>query len=87
MAKYHVRAKAGAPASTIATPVESTAVPAFTHLARKYGLADMQLGASRDSEVQTLEQEYQSYVTAPLSVEGTDLLRFWEVRNILFSRY
>jgi hypothetical protein len=87
MAKYRVRAKAGAPASTIVTPVESTAVPAFTHLAQNFGLADMQLGASWDSEAQTLEQEYQSYVTAPLSIEGTDLLRFWEVRNILFSRY
>ena len=78
MAEYRVQAKARAPASTI----ESTAVPAFTHL-----FHDMQLGASWDSEAQTLEQEFQSYVTAPLSVEGTNLLRFWEVRNILFSRY
>jgi len=85
MAEYRAQAKARTPASTIVTPIESTVVPAFTHLARKYGLPDMQLGASRDSEAQTLEQEYQSYVTAPLSVKGTDLLRFWEVRNILFS--
>ena len=56
-------------------------------LAWKYGLADMRLGASQDADAQTLEQEYQSYVTAPLSVEGTDMLRFWEVCNLLFSRY
>jgi hypothetical protein len=87
MIEYRDRAKARTPVPTIVTPVESTAAPAYTHLARKYGLADMRLGASRDIEAQTLEQEYRSYVTAPLSVEGTDMLRFWEVCNLLFSRY
>ena len=87
MAEYRERAKARAPASTVVTPVESVAAPAYTHLVQKYGLADMRLGASRDSEAQTLEQEYQSYITAPLSVEGTDMLRFWKVHNPLFSRY
>ena len=87
MAEYRERAKARAPASTVVTPIELFAAPAYTHLARKYGLADMWLGTSQDSEAQTLEQEYQSYITVPLSVEGTDMLRFWEVRNTLFSRY
>src|ERR1700683_2080457 len=87
MLEYHQRAKARAPPSTIVTPIEPTAAPAYTHLAQKYGLTDMWLGASQDTEAQTLEQEYQSYVTAPLSVEGTDMLRFWEVCNLLFSRY
>jgi hypothetical protein len=84
--EYRERAKARAPAPTIVTPIKSTAAPAYTHLARKYALTDMQLGASRDAEAQTLEQEYQSYVTAPLSSEGTDMLKFWEVCNLLFSR-
>jgi hypothetical protein len=86
MAKYREQIKARAPASAIVT-VESTVAAAYTHLAQKYGLADMRLGASRDRDAQTLEQEYQSYITAPLSPEGTDMLRFWEVCNPLFSRY
>lgn len=86
MAEYRERIKARAPASAIVT-VEPTVAPAYTHLARKYGLADMRLGASRDRDAQTLEQEYQSYITAPLSPEGTDTLRFWEVCNPLFSGY
>ena len=87
MAEYRVQAKARAPASTVVTPIKSVVAPAYTHLARKYGLADMRLGTSQDSEAQTLEQEYQSYITVPLSIEGADMLRFWEVRNPLFSGY
>ena len=78
--------KARAPTAATVT-VEPTVAPAYMHLARKYGLADMQLGALRDQNAQTLEQEYQSYITAPLSPEGTDSLRFWEVCNPLFSGY
>jgi|SRR5882762_11454082 len=85
--EYCEGAKARAPASMIVTPVESTVAPAYTHLAQKYGLTDMQLGASRDAKAQTLEQEYQSYVTTLLSGEGTDMLKLWEVCNLLFSRY
>ena len=45
MAEYRERAKARAPASTVVTPIESVAAPAYTHLVWKYGLADMRLGA------------------------------------------
>lgn len=82
MIKYRQRAKPRAPPSTIVIPAKPTAAPAYTHLAQKYGLADMRVGALRDAEGQTLEQEYHSYVTAPLSIEGTDILRFWEVCNL-----
>ena len=78
--------QARAPATAIVT-IEPTVAPAYMHMAQKYGLADMQLGASRDHDAQTLEQEYQSYITAPLSFEGTDTLRFLEVCNPLFSGF
>lgn len=32
-------------------------------------------------EAQTVEQEYQAYVNTPLSKEGTDIVKFWEVRS------
>ena len=48
-------------------------------LAEVYGLKDMQIGASDDVEGQTVEQEFQAYVTAALSKPGTDILKFWEV--------
>jgi hypothetical protein len=44
----------------------------------------MQFGAPEDTVGQTLEQEYQSYITAPLSKQGTDMIKFWEVGNNLF---
>ena len=86
MAKYHEQIKARAPASAIVT-VEPTVAPAYMHLAQKYSLADKELGALWDHNTQTLELEYQSYITVPLSPEGTDTLRFWEVCNPLFSGY
>ena len=86
MAEYHEQIKARAPATAIVT-VEPIVAPAYMHLVQKYSLADMQLGSSRDQDAQTLEQEYQSYITAPLSPEGTDSLRFWEVCNPPFSGY
>jgi len=48
-------------------------------LAKQYGLDDMELGASEDVETQTVEQEYQAYITALISIPGTDMLKFWEV--------
>ena len=78
--------QARAPATAIVT-IEPTVAPAYMHMARKYSLADMRLGASRDHNAQTLEQKYQSYITAPLSPEGTETIRFWEVCNPLFSGY
>jgi len=60
----------------------ATRAPAYRSLAEEYGLTDMQFATPEDVEGQTLEQEYQSYVTAPLSKPGTDMLKFWEVGNL-----
>ena len=65
--------------STTTNPTHPTQVPAYMSLAKQYGLDDMELGASEDVETQTVEQEYQAYITASISVPGTDMLKFWEV--------
>jgi hypothetical protein len=85
MAEYRERAKdAGTVSSTVINTPNSTATraPAYLSLAEEYGLTDMQFATPEDVEGQTLEQEYQSYVTAPLSKPGTDMLKFWEVSNL-----
>jgi hypothetical protein len=52
--------------------------PAFMSLAERYGLSDMDFADTEDTEEQTVEQEYQSYVTASLSPKGTNIVTFWE---------
>jgi hypothetical protein len=82
MAKYCERARdAGAASSTVTDPTNSTTIPAYASLAEQYRLTDMQFGTPEDVDEQTLEQEYQSYITAALSKQGTDMLKFWEVGN------
>jgi hypothetical protein len=58
----------------------SSAAPQFMSLAEQYGLGDeMEIGSGTGTEEQTIEQEYDSYVTAALSAKTTDILKFWEV--------
>jgi hypothetical protein len=53
--------------------------PAFASLAQQYGLPeDMHLD-SDSIEQQTVEQEFQSYVTSQISPPATDIIKFWEV--------
>ena len=82
--EYRKRAKErleATPAVTTNTmnTVHSTSTPGYMSLVEVYGLKDMQIGASDDVEGQTVEQEFQAYVTAALSKPGTDILKFWEV--------
>lgn len=57
-------------------------VPAYMSLAAQYDLEDdMTIGASGGAQEQSIEQEYQAYITAPLSTQKTDILKFWEVRG------
>jgi hypothetical protein len=48
-------------------------------LAAEYGLddEDMDIGNPGANE-QTVEQEYQAYITAPLSMKTTSIIKFWE---------
>jgi hypothetical protein len=54
--------------------------PAFMTLDAQYGLTDddLAIGGTTTHE-QTVEQEFQAYITAPLSPSNMDILRFWEV--------
>jgi hypothetical protein len=58
----------------------TSAVPAYMLLVAQYGIADMEIG-NPDIHDQTVEQEYQVYITAPLSPNTIDILKFWEVYN------
>ena len=54
-------------------------VPGYLSLAEEYSLKDeMEIGESSGTS-QSVEQEFQSYVTAPLSSKNIDLLKFWKV--------
>jgi|SRR5882762_5027880 len=64
---------------TVTNPVCSAVAPSYMSLAEAYGLTNMQIGTSDDVEGQTVEQEYQAYITTALSKPGTDMLKFWEV--------
>jgi len=81
MAEYRKRAKDTGTVSSTLPNLTATLAPAYTSLAEEYGLTDMQFATLEDVEGQTLEQEYQSYVTG-LSKPGTDMLKFWEVGNL-----
>ena len=52
--------------------------PPFMSLAERYGLPNMGFANAEDTDEQTVEQEYQAYVTAPLSRRGTNILKHWE---------
>jgi hypothetical protein len=52
--------------------------PKFMSLAAEYGLPDMKIGGSHSNQ-QTIEQEYDAYVTSSLSQENVDIIKFWEV--------
>jgi hypothetical protein len=54
----------------------------FFSLASQYGLEDMEIGDSRGKE-QSVEHEYQGYTTAPHSSKTVDLLKFWEVSDLV----
>jgi hypothetical protein len=88
MLEYRENATTGmAPsASGGSSAATATAVPQYMSLAEQYGIGDeMEIGGS-DGVDQTIEQEYQSYVTAALSPKTIDIIKFWEVgHNILVT--
>ncbi len=52
----------------------------FMSIAAKYGIVDMDIGGSGGND-QTLEQEYQAYIMAPLM--KMNILKFWEVGDFV----
>ena len=60
--------------------VQSNQAPSLDSLMRDYGLTnEMDISTRENANEQTIEQEFQSFVTAPLSPKGTSILKFWEV--------
>jgi hypothetical protein len=65
---------------TSTNPVVEDEEPAFMSLASQYKLSvDMEIGMVLPEA--SIEQEYQAYITAPLSPK-TNILRFWEVSSV-----
>jgi hypothetical protein len=60
-------------------------LPAYMTLDDQYGLMDDDLAIGGTTTGQTVEQEFQAYVTAPLSPPNIDILKFWEVSRELVS--
>jgi hypothetical protein len=53
--------------------------PAFARLYHDYRLdIDMEIG-SPSTSIQSVEQEYQAYITGMRSDPAVDILKFWEV--------
>jgi hypothetical protein len=83
MAEYRARrtGEDAAPSAAVPGP-RSNQAPQYRSLAERYGLgAEMNFASPESRHDQTIEQEYQSFVTAPLSAAGTNTLKFWEVRD------
>ena len=60
--------------------VQSNQVLSLDSLMWDYGLTnEMDISTCKNANEQTIEQEFQSFVTAPLSPKGTSILKFWEV--------
>ena len=82
MVEYRERKIATTPGqeSVPAAGPSTSAVPAYMSLAAQYGITDMEISNPGICD-QTVEEEYQVYITAPLSPNTMDILKFWEVYN------
>jgi hypothetical protein len=77
MAEYRKNAAQEEPISE--NPGDRGVMPSYMSLGARYGLGnDMMIGNSGKSK-QTVNQEYQAYVTAPCSPGDIRPLSFWEV--------
>ena len=72
------------PSSSVKSGDTDTELPQFMSLARKYGFDDgddeMDIGHV-EATARSVDQEYQSYITSPLSPKKTDIVKFWEASN------
>jgi len=86
MKEYHDRAKNTPGTDTHLLARQSSGAPEkWQTLDQPFGLDNM-YELEADQEVQTIEQEYQSYVTGVLSKLGTDMIKFWDVCIQIFLR-
>ncbi|KIK19412.1 hypothetical protein PISMIDRAFT_43550, partial [Pisolithus microcarpus 441] len=64
-------------------PAQATHPRPFQTLAARYGLPSMELNQAPQA-LSSVEQEFNAYVSAPLSPNGTDPLAFWEASKSLY---
>ena len=75
MGIYHQKIS---PESGQSMPLNAGDVPMYMSLVEQYGLDDLTIGEPGGQE-QTIDQEYQGYITAPLTLKSVSALKFWEV--------
>ena len=85
MVEYREKNKKEGPAQTLGADAADPGIgemAKYFSIAADYGIDDMDIGESGGDE-QTVEQEYQAYITAPLSLKTVSILKFWEVRDFV----
>ena len=82
MQEYHEKT-VGESLETVSDPAGTTKdPPMYMSLAHQYGIVDeMEIGGSNKT-TQSIKQEFQAYITAPLS-KNVDILKFWEVSGTI----
>jgi hypothetical protein len=77
MLKYRKRnGEEPAPTPAAAADLGIEEVDKYYSIAVQYGF-EMDIDVSKGIE-QTIEQEYQAYITAPLMAGNVNILKFWE---------
>ena len=79
MIKYHTQAISPEEPSGPRSPAADGNAPAYMSLSEQ--LADDDVDFASGVGKQTVEQEYQAYITAPLSPKTMDIVKFWEESN------
>jgi hypothetical protein len=86
MSEYRKQAKVADSLAATSTP-NPALIPAYGGLAERYGLEDMSFQDDAYKRDQSVEQEYQGYVTAVLSPMSINILKFWEVRYLIHCSF
>ena len=76
--------------STIIPETEVQGQPSYVSILDKYGIDNMVISigtGNSDQNQVTINQEYQSYVTSPYSIQSSDPLKFWEVGALMLVEH
>ena len=74
----------GTPPQALAS--SSKAVPKFVSLPSKYKLHDHPIYPQCTATISTEEEDFEKYKNGLLSAQDTDLVSFWEVNSLCFTR-
>jgi len=88
MSKYHMHEMATT--STIIPETEVQGWPSYMSIPDKYRIDDMVISigtGNSDQNQATINQEYQSYVTLPYSMQSSNPLKFWKVGALMLVEH